>query len=272
MPYFLKNWLAGIVALALAGTILFPPPTSAQTAAAAIPVPDHVVVVVMENHSFPQIMNGDQAPFIHDLARRGALFTRSFAITHPSQPNYFALFSGSTHDVTDDDVHTIDAPTLAGALKRAGKTFIGYVEDGSPRKHNPWESFPDSRGVERKLAAFPSDYTKLPTVSFVIPNLEDDMHDGTVAQGDHWLSEDLDHYAEWCLHNNSLLVLTFDEDDLETGNRITTIFVGASVVPGAYDQRIDHYNVLKTILKMYDLPPLAESASAKPITGVWRRE
>lgn len=62
----------------------------------AVPQPAHTVVVVMENHSYADIIGNPATPFINALARQGALFTRSFAITHPSEPNYLALFSGST--------------------------------------------------------------------------------------------------------------------------------------------------------------------------------
>src|SRR6266566_1874502 len=116
--------------------------------------PRHIVLVVMENHSYGQIIGNSAAPFINQLARDGALFTRSFAVTHPSEPNYLALFSGSTQGVGDDSCpHTFTAPNLAADLAAAGKTFTGYAEGlpaaGSPvcvlgsyaRKHVPWANF-----------------------------------------------------------------------------------------------------------------------------------
>jgi hypothetical protein len=66
---------------------------------ANLPQPDHVVVVVFENHSFDEIVDPNRASFIYRLATGGALFVNAFAVTHPSQPNYFALFSGSTQGV-----------------------------------------------------------------------------------------------------------------------------------------------------------------------------
>lgn len=234
--------------------------------------PDHIVVAIMENHTFSQIIDSGDAPFIRDLARHGATFTESFAVAHPSQPNYFALFSGSTHDVTDDGYHAFDAPTLAGALGRINKTFIGYVERGSPRKHNPWESFRESQDVERSISEFPHDFTRLPTVSFVVPNQQNDMHDGSVEQGDAWLRQHLGDYAEWCIGHNSLLIITFDESSRGADNRIATIFVGANVVPGQYHQSINHYGVLRTISAMYGLPPLARSAFEPPVVGIWRAQ
>jgi hypothetical protein len=271
MPYVVVSWPAGLVIPAMVLAVLLSPWTLAHATMPETPTPDHVVVTIMENHSFSQIIDGDEAPFIQDLARRGALFTRSFGLMHPSQPNYFALFSGSTHDVTDNDYHTLDGPTLANALKSRGKTFIGYAEDGSPRKHNPWESFRATSSLGRPFSDFPSDFTQLPTVSFVIPNIQNDMHSGTIAQGDRWLRQNLGRYAEWSMNHNSLFIFTFDEDDNRSNNHIATIFVGEGVVPGRYDRRIDHYNVLRTILAFYDLPPLGETASATPITSIWRK-
>src|SRR5262245_57648456 len=68
---------------------------------AGLPRPDHVVIVIEENHSFSQIIGSPAAPYINSLAQQGALFTQSFATTHPSQPNYIQLFSGGTQGVID---------------------------------------------------------------------------------------------------------------------------------------------------------------------------
>jgi len=73
-----------------------------QTAVGQVPTPAHVIVVIEENHGYSQIIGSSQAPYINTLASQGALFTNSYAVTHPSQPNYLALFSGSTHGITND--------------------------------------------------------------------------------------------------------------------------------------------------------------------------
>lgn len=236
---------------------------------ATMPQADHVVIVVMENHSFDQIVDAVRAPYIYKLANKGALFINSFAVAHPSQPNYFALFSGSTQAIKDNENYNFDLPNLAHSLENAGKTFIGYVETGSPRKHNPWESFSNALATGRNLREFPDDFTKLPTVSFVIPNLDNDMHDGSVTTGDEWLAAHIGAYAEWATNHNSLLIVTFDEDDYGAENRIPTIMYGARVRPGRYVGRISHYNVLRTLLDMYELPAFAEAAAASPILDVW---
>ena len=258
-------------AAALAAIILsFPVP--AALAAGNLPRPDHVVVVVMENHALGEIVDPDRAPFIDGLAEGGALFVNAFAVSHPSEPNYFALFSGSTQGVRDNGDYMFDAPTLAGALAKTGKSFIGYVEPGSPRKHNPWESFMNSRDVERNLSEFPSDFSRLPNVSFVIPNLDHDMHSGSVRDGDAWLKAHLGAYAEWAKTHNSLLIVTFDEDDYSAGNRIPTIIYGARVRPGRYAGRISHYSVASTLLAMYGVAPFAEAAATPPIRAIWNQK
>jgi hypothetical protein len=255
----------------------------ASADAGGVPRPDHVVVVVMENHSNTDVIGNPSAPYINSLAATGANFSQSYAITHPSQPNYFALFSGSLQGVDDNSCpHTFSTPNLGTALITNGLTFKGYSEsmpyDGYTgcssgayvRRHNPWVNWTNVPAASNlTLNAFPTDYSTLPTVSFVIPNLDNDMHDGTVAEGDSWLKSHIDGYAQWARTHNSLLILTFDEDDNNSGNRIPTVFVGAQVKPGLYSERIDHYNVLRTLEDAYGLPYAGASANATPITNVW---
>src|SRR5256885_9544154 len=108
---------------------------------AAVPRFDHVVVVVEENHSASAILGDSDAAYMNQLAHSGALLTNMHAETHPSEPNYLALFSGSTQGVSDDDVHVFNADNLGAQLKRAGLSFVGYVESPTVNKHDPWESF-----------------------------------------------------------------------------------------------------------------------------------
>ncbi|TPK72442.1 acid phosphatase [Mesorhizobium sp. B2-4-15] len=236
----------------------------------APPQYDHVVVVVMENHSFEQIAQPGAAPYLQTLARNGALFYNSHGVAHPSQPNYLALFSGSTHGVRDDGIHEIAGSNLAERLQAAGKAFVGYAEAGSPRKHNPWESFADARGAGKSLTKFPRDYARLPAVSFVIPNLANDMHDGTTVQADAWLKAHLRTYAIWSRRHNSLLVVTFDEDDGGLENHIFTVFYGAGIKPGRYADRIDHYTLLRTIEDIEGIAPLGTTIVRTAIGSVWK--
>ena len=257
------------------------PPSS--SAPSAMPHPDHVVVVVMENRSFNEIIGSPRAPYINELARGGALFTQSYAVTHPSQPNYLALFSGSRQGVTSDSCpHTFTTANLGWSMVNAGRSFAGYSE-GLPavgslvcangayaRKHAPWVNFPSvPRSANLPFTAFPSSHTALPQLSFVIPDLDHDMHDGTVGEGDQWLRSNLGGYATWAATHNSLLVLTWDEDDRSESNRVVTVIAGAHVRAGRYAERIDHYRLLSTLEELERVPRVGRSISAAPVTSIW---
>jgi phosphatidylinositol-3-phosphatase len=112
----------------------------------------------------------------------------------------------------------------------------------------------------------------LPTVSFVIPNLCNDMHDCSVATGDSWLRAHLDAYARWAMTHDSLLIITWDEDDGSQSNQIPTIFLGQPVRPGKYGDRITHYNVLSTLEAAYGLPRIGNGTARAqtPITNIWQ--
>ncbi|MEU8579577.1 alkaline phosphatase family protein [Streptomyces abikoensis] len=259
---------------------------SDSTAAPAVPTPDHVVVVVFENRAYDQVMGSSSAPYINSLATGGANLTASYAETHPSQPNYYALFSGDTQGVTDDscvDPGFSEEPNLGSELLAAGKTWASYNEslpaEGSTtcesgkyrQKHNPWFGFGNvPTSTAHTFGAFPKDYTTLPTVSFIVPNMCSDMHDCSIGTGDTWLKNNLKSYADWAKTHNSLLLITFDEDNRLSGNRIPTVLYGQQVKPGSTsDTTYNHYDVLRTLETMYGLPHAGNAANGKDITGVW---
>ncbi len=276
-----------LAAPAAAGTFAAPTvaaaPAPARAAeAAGLPRPDHVVVVMEENRSYARVIG--PAPYLTSLAGDGARFTASYAVTHPSEPNYLALFSGSTQGVTSDTCRfRTGADNLGRQLIDAGLSFTGYSESlpalgytgcssgAYVRRHSPWVLFtnlPSSGNVP--FSDFPADFAALPTVSFVTPGLDHDMHDGSVGAGDAWLRAHLDRYVRWAGTHNSLLIVTFDEDDHSAGNQIPTVFAGAMVRAGSYAQPITHYSVLRTLEDMYDLPCLGAACGVAPIIGVWR--
>ncbi|MER7753257.1 alkaline phosphatase family protein [Kitasatospora sp. NPDC097643] len=262
--------------------------TATTAQAATLPTPDHVVVVVMENHSYTQVVGSSSAPYINNtLKAGGGNLTQSFGITHPSEPNYYALFSGSTQGRTDDSCVTVggfQTPNLGSELIAAGKTWLSYNEDlpsqGSTvcssgnyaQKHNPWFGFGNvPLNTAMTMNQFPTDYTTLPKVSFVVPNLCNDMHDCSVSTGDTWIKNKLGGYATWAQTHNSILVVTFDEDNRLAGNRIPTVFYGAHVAPGSSSATTyNHYNVLRTLEDLAGLTTHAGNAgSAADITGIW---
>ncbi len=261
------------------------PAASLSLSGLTLPRPDHLVIVIEENKAYSEIIGNPDAPYINALAEQGALFSRSFGVAYPSQPNYLALFSGSTQGITNNSCpHTFSGDNIASELIRAGWSFGSYSESmpamgytgckhGSyERKHNPcvnWQGVNVPASLNMSFAAFPREYGNLPTVSIVVPDMENDMHDGSIRKGDDWLKHHLGPYVEWATTHNSLLIVTWDEDDRRSKNRIPTIFVGPMVRPGVYNRRIDHYDVLRTLEEMYGLRFLGKSEDATPITDVW---
>jgi phosphatidylinositol-3-phosphatase len=317
---------------------------SGPTVLRALPHPDHVVVVILENKSFSQIIGSPAAPNINALAAEGASIVNapsdpgaatsgSHALRHPSQPNYLELFSGNHQGVLQDGRPGTSSeplspplpfitPNLGASLLASGYSFATYSEnlpsvgfDGDSystdpakiqyqRKHNPvanWQAAdaPANNHVpfscNQPFAAFPTDaagYAALPTVSFVVPNQQNDMHDGSIGQGDSWVkTQILDGYYQWAKSHNSLLIVTFDEDANNTAtNQIATIFAGALVKPANYSETninppdarppdglitptgtaMNHYNVLRTIEEMFGLVALGGSANTPPLTDIFR--
>ncbi len=266
------------------GRLVAVPAQSPTSSLAGMPRPDHVVVVIMENHNLDQVVGDPDAPYLNQLISEGALFTQASAITHPSQPNYLALFSGDTQGVTGDGCpNSFDTPNLGRQLLDAHFGFGLYAEDlptaGDPvcsrdqyaRKHNPVPDFTNLPGrLAQPFTAFGADYAALPQVSFVIPNLCDDMHDCPIAAGDAWLRSNLDGYRRWAATHQSLLVVTWDEaEDNSAANRVPLIMAGQMVRPGRYAEPVDHYRVLRTLEDMFGLGHIGNAIPSTPILDTW---
>jgi hypothetical protein len=276
---------------------------------AELPRYDHVLIVVEENKDYRQIVGNEAAPYLNGLVSEGTNFTRMFGEEHPSEGNYFWLFSGSNQNVGFHDEppkRKINASNLGGELIKKRLSFKGYSQslpaigsevDVTPancrypciygRKHVPWISFADvpngttiATSSNLRFADFPADYSQLPTVAFVIPDMDHDMHNGeakdSIPAGDLWLRQNIDRYYQWAKTHNSLLIVTFDENDDRSGfrgltdpavnpdgsqpsgdrqNRIATIFAGARVKRNyAVTDGMTHVNILRTIEAMYGLP------------------
>lgn len=251
---------------------------------ASPPRPAHVVIVVEENHTLAQVVASGNAPYLATVARSGALFTHAFSVMHPSQPNYFALLAGRTNTNGDGCPARgipADAPNLASELLAAHYTFVAYSESLPStgwmgcaagtygQKHAPWTHFTNiPQRLHRPLSQLKS-FDDLPTVAFIVPNVDDDMHDGTVKEADDWAESHLTPLLKWAATHDTLVVFTWDEG-YDAPNSIPTMFVGPMIRAGRYAERINHYNVLRTIEDIYGLAPTGKAATAAPIAGIWR--
>ena len=201
---------------------------------------------------------------------------------HPSEPNYLALFSGSLQGVNNDACpFSFIGKNLASLLIEKGLSFVSYAESlpqtglngcvsgAYVRKHNPIANWKALESFNQSFDLFPQNFAQLPTVAFVIPNMNNDMHDGSIELGDVWLAQNIEPYAQWAMTHNSLLIVTWDEDNRFAGNHIATILIGPMVKPDNSAQLINHYNILRTIEEMMGLAYLGDSAKVQPISGVW---
>jgi hypothetical protein len=247
----------------------------------------YVQLVIFENESYQEVLGNPDAPYLTGLSQTWANMTDSHAIAHPSQPNYLALFSGSTQGVVNDNCPvSFKVASLGSELLKAKISFTGYAEsmphngftgcqavpDSLPsgwlymRKHVPWTDFPK---VPKSVSLVYRHPLKAPPSRFVwiTPNMCNDMHDCSVATGDAWASQNLPDLINWDVANDGVLIITWDENDGTAGNQIPTILAG-NVYPGQYSQDINHYSVLRTIENIFGVKPLGNAASATPIAGV----
>ncbi|HEX5324284.1 MAG TPA: alkaline phosphatase family protein [Capsulimonadaceae bacterium] len=192
------------------------------------------------------------------------------------------------------------------------------------RKHNPWANWQNddfSANIDNQGSNYLPSWTNqpltpftaismshkfpvLPTVSIVVPNQQHDDHgvsgglsgNALIAAGDTWLQQNIGAYANWAKTHNSLLIVTWDEDDFSASNRVPTIFYGAHVRPGQYPelnqvsftslinadnqpsgapqydavQGINHWNVLRTVEDIYGLGHVGQSEKVQPITDLFK--
>jgi phosphatidylinositol-3-phosphatase len=277
------------LARVIAASLVFDACTSVASSSAGggVPSADHVLVVIMENHAYDTVR---VLPYTASLIAASSSFAYSYAITHPSQPNYLALWGASTMGVINDNCPSPGSPysteNLGHACEAAGLAWKAYSEGlpavgstvcnyGSPsyaRRHAPWTDWSNlTHSNEVPFTQFAQDTAagKLPTLAYVVPNNCDNTHDCPPATGDNWLAANLPGMIR-AVGPNGLVILTWDEDDGSHGNHILTVFAGPSVRPGYISNRtINHYTLVRTICAALDLPAFGEAATDSAVTDVW---
>ncbi len=301
-----RSWSLALVALLLAAGQLScgesrPGAPLALPASLPKPTTSHVVVIVMENREYDDVISNRDAPYINRLARRYGLATASYGIRHPSLPDYLALTSGSTHGIDSDctDCH-VSGPSIVDQLADVGLTWHAYMEDlprpcfagagagGYAKKHDPFMYYDAVTGDPSRcrrvvpLERLSRDLRRgrLPTYSFISPNLCNDMHDCSVGTGDRFLA----HLVPTLLRAvgpRGYVVLTWDEGTSDRGccggsrgGRIATIVAGRLVRRGGRARRaVDHYGVLRTIEDTLGLGHLASAGEPGhgTLNGLFRR-
>jgi acid phosphatase len=250
--------------------------------------PPHVMVVMMENKGYSQVIGQSDQPFTNSLASGYGMATRSYAFGHPSLPNYIDVVSGSNQGVTDDNPpssHNFPGtPTLADQLAAAGRSAKAYAENlpADPTtsageyavRHVPWEYFPHAKITVADGSSLLSDLNGAGAPDFVwyTPNLIDDEHDGTVQQGDAFLSRFVPQVQSTAWYRaGGVIIVEWDESDADNsgingtgGGHIPTIVVSAALKahPAQDSTSVDTVGVLRSIEDAYGLAHLGAAASA----------
>ena len=266
-------------------------PSGAPTGNAGIPSFSNVWIIVLENTDYERVVSGNDAPYLQGLIDRFGLAESYSGVARPSQPNYFALFSGSTQGVTDNANHAIDAPNVADQIEAAGRTWREYAENVQPgcftgssskggrdgtgeyrRKHAPAISFNDIRTDPRRCA-FIEDLTAFrpgdADYALIIPNQCHSAHDCPLADADQWLAGFVPAILEsQAFRDGGVLFVTFDEDHRTdpSGGHVATIVASPHVSAGTRSMtHYDHYSLLRTVEAAWGLDCLAESCQAQPM-------
>ncbi len=228
--------------------------TAADSASAreSSPFRGSVFTIVMENKSADQILSGSSAPYIQSLAQEYAV-AGDYADTfvHPSEPNYIWMVAGQNFGILDDEApsahHIASTSHIANQIEQAGLSWKTYQESmGEPCgiessypyavKHNPFVYFDDIVGWDgnqltrqTRCRQHVVDYRELdadlaagtvPDYVFITPNMLNDMHDGSIADGDDWLSREVPKIlGSDAFLDGGVLFLTWDEgESRSTGN------------------------------------------------------
>jgi hypothetical protein len=242
-----------------------------------------VVWIVMENHSYSQIIGNASAPYINQLATTYGSATNMLAESHPSLPNYIAMTSGSTQGITDDagpSSHTLNVASIfsqlgtnARSLQESMPSNCNKSDSGEYAvRHDP-EAYYTNLGTacstnDIPLGTTPDLSTKF---TFITPNLIDDMHDGTIAQGDQWLSTFMPKIFATPQYQagNTVVFLTWDENDGGTPNHILTIVMSPTTKGISTSTAFTHYSMLRTTEEILGLPLLAGAQKANSMLGTF---
>jgi len=260
------------------------------TVSAGQPTFSHVLVLVEENHSYSEVMGNASMPYLNQLASQYGVAAQYFANAHPSLPDYFMLTTGSTQTLDDNFSGTISDDNVVRELVKAGKSWKCYAESiPSPgylgndsgaylRHHNPFAYFSDVQSDTTQAAnvvpftQFAADLASnaLPQYSFIVPDVNNDAHDGTLAQADSWLQSNIAPLiANSGFQGSGLLIITFDEGDQSDvdhgGGHVATLVISTQAKQGFQSQTVyQHESALRLSLAASGITSLPGASATAP--------
>jgi hypothetical protein len=292
--------IATLLATAVAGAAGGAADASAASPCGTLPLSSthytHVIWIFMENHSYNTIIGSPEAPYINALAGECGLATNYHNVDHPSLPNYIGATSGlpfaELKKFEPDCNPTHKCSTAAESIFGQSSSWKAYEESMPSNcfrknsgeyavRHNP----PPYYTTLKECATKDVPYTQLstdlaegtlPAFSFVTPNLIDDMHDGTIANGDSWLASNLPMILNSSEYQSgsTAVFLTWDEgeegvtnecatNETDVGCHVVTIAISPSTTPGTKSATLfNHYSLLGSTEQLLGLPALGEAGLA----------
>ena len=261
-----------------------------------MPTSHHVVTVMEENQSYSTVAGNTNAwPHLNALLKLGGLATNYYADGHPSIPNYFMLTTGQTLTTNDSSTMVWTVDNIARHMLAANVTFKVYAEGITQGylggdtglyviRHNPFAMLSDVAGnaqvakqVIQPFSQFLTDAANktLPDFSFIVPDLNDDAHNGTPLAADAWLQSNvvspLTANPAFQTGGDGLLIVDFDEaattDTTHGGGHVVASFWGPIAKPG-YAQTsttvYQHESMLRTVMEILSLTNSPGAAAAAP--------
>jgi len=260
------------------------------------PQSQHVVMVMEENSSYSTVVGVTSVwPNLNQLIAQGALPTNYYSDTHPSIGNYFMLTTGQilTNDDNSTTVEAVD--NIARRMLATGMTFKVYAEGITQGyvggntglyliRHNPYALLSDvasnpavANVVICPFSQFATDLAanNLPAFSFIVPDVNDDAHNGTPQQADTWLQTNvvtpLSASAAFQSGGDGVLIVEFDEaatsDTTHGGGHVSPVLWGPNVLAG-YTQTsstvYQHESMLRTVMEALGLQNPPGNAATAP--------
>jgi hypothetical protein len=255
-----------------------------------------VIWLWLENHSYDTVIGSPQAPYLNSLATECGLATNYHNITHKSLANYVGATSGLGYSAlakfTGDCSPLPGCTTTAPSIFGQGETWRAYQESMPSNcdtknsgeyavHHNPPPYFTTLAGcatedVPYTQLAHDLAAGTLPAFSFITPNLLDDMHTGTIAEGDKWLAAHLPAILDSHEYTggSTVVFITWDEghhgtvgekcatNETDESCHVATIVISPSTKPGTTSAALfNHYSLLRTAEQLLGLPLLGKAAS-----------
>lgn len=247
-----------------------------------------IFTIVMENRGYDEIIGNPQMPYLNQLANTYANLTNYHANQHPSLPAYLVMTSGQTWGVTDDGYHLIPGnENIFAQMDAARVSWRAYAESmGRPcrttdtnlyaSRHNPsvyYQSvLANQNACSQKvvdLSQLSADLANPPKYVWITPNLQHDIHDGTRAQGDAWLSQVIPQImASPGYQRGGVIFILFDES--YQGSRLPAVVISESLRGRQDATAYDHRSYLAGVQDLLGIGRLPATQDVTSMAGMFR--